>query len=119
MREVLPPAPPPDQAAIEAADKALKAHAIRGVRKLVLVDGFFVPQLSDLENPEGLQIRTLRDLLDRGEWASGDRLIVADTSGPNAVPDRSDPMIALNAAMMTDGVIIEVADGVTPAQPLH
>lgn len=120
MREVLPPAGRPDRAALDAAAKALKAHAIGGVRKLVLVDGFFVPELSDLENLEpGLQIKTLRELLDRGIWASGDRLISPDASDPRAVQDRSDPMIALNAAMMTDGVMIEVADGVALAQPLH
>ncbi len=67
MREVLPPAPPPDRAAIAAAEKVLKAHAIKGVRKLVLVDGAFVAELSDLESPEqGLQIRTLRAVLESG-----------------------------------------------------
>ncbi len=119
MREVLAPARPPDQAAIDAAEKALKAHAIKGVRKLVLVDGAFVPQLSDLEDLQGLQIRTLREVLEGGEWASGDRLISVAAAGPNAAADRSDPMVALNASMMTDGVIIEVADGVALAQPLH
>jgi Fe-S cluster assembly protein SufD len=28
-------------------------------------------------------------------------------------------MVALNSAMMTDGLVIEVADGAAPAQPLH
>src|ERR1700722_9187602 len=61
MREVLPPAAPPDRAGIDATKKALKGHAIKGVTKLVLVDGAFVPELSDLENlGEGVQIRTLR-----------------------------------------------------------
>ena len=34
-------------------------------------------------------------------------------------PDNSNPMVALNSAMMTDGVVIEVADGVVLTQPLH
>ena len=119
MREVLPPAPAPDRAAIDAAAKGLKAHAIKGVRKLVLVDGAFVPELSDLDNLEGLEIRTLREVLESGVWASTARLIAGDTADPNAAQDRSDPMIALNAAMMTDGVMIEVADGIALAQPLH
>jgi Fe-S cluster assembly protein SufD len=120
MREVLPPAPPPGPDAIEAAAKALKGHAIRGVRKLVLLDGFFLPELSDVENLEaGLEFHTLRERLEGGVWASGDRLIAAKVAEPGATQDRSDPMIALNAAMMTDGVMIELADGVALAQPLH
>src|SRR5882672_9891012 len=85
MREVLPPAAAPDRAAIDAAAKALKAHVIKGARKLVLVDGAFAPELSDLENLEqGLQIRTLREMLESGLWAGGDRLIGADASDPGA-----------------------------------
>jgi Fe-S cluster assembly protein SufD len=106
---VLPPAPAPDRAAIEAAEKALKPHAIKGVRKLVLVDGSFVPELSNLANAaDGLQIRILREILESGVWTDS-----------NAAPDSADPMLALNAAMMTDGVMIEIADGVALAQPLH
>jgi Fe-S cluster assembly protein SufD len=124
MREVLPPAAAPDQAALDAAAKALKAHAIKGVRTLVLVDGFLAPKLSDLDGLEqGLQIRSLREVLEGGDWASGDRMIAADSSDPDSAQDKSqdksDPMIALNAAMMTDGVMIEVADGVALTQPLH
>jgi len=33
--------------------------------------------------------------------------------------DGSDPMVALNSAMMTDGLVIEVANGAALAQPLH
>jgi Fe-S cluster assembly protein SufD len=111
MREVLPAAPAPDRAALDTAKKALKAHAIKDVRQLVLVDGAFVAELSDLGNPEeGLRIRTLREVLEGGVWAGGDQ---------NADPEKSDAMTELNAAMMTDGVMIEVADGVALARPLH
>jgi Fe-S cluster assembly protein SufD len=34
-------------------------------------------------------------------------------------PDNSDSMVALNSAMMTDGLVIEVADGAMLTQPLH
>src|SRR6267154_462180 len=47
MREVLPLAPAPDAAALSRADAALKLHAIKSVRRLVLVDGAFAPKLSD------------------------------------------------------------------------
>jgi Fe-S cluster assembly protein SufD len=33
--------------------------------------------------------------------------------------DTTDPMIALNSAMMTDGVVIEIANGTVLKQPLH
>src|SRR3954467_8307756 len=57
MREVLPLAATPDPAALKRADIALKLHAIAGVRRLVLVDGIFVPKLSEAENlQEGLRI---------------------------------------------------------------
>src|SRR5437868_654493 len=64
MREVLPPAAAPDKAALERAARALKAHALDGMRRLVLIDGRFVPDLSDLTALEGgLQIRALAAVL--------------------------------------------------------
>src|SRR3954462_11420528 len=47
MREVLPPAPAPDAAALKRAASALELHAIADVRRLVLVDGVFAPKLSE------------------------------------------------------------------------
>ena len=111
MREVLPPAPPPDAAALEAAEKALKPHAIKGVRKLVLVDGVFVPELSDLDNLEA----GLASVPCARCWKAATRALLAQMQ----LPTSRSPMIALNAAMMTDGVVIEVADGAALAQPLH
>jgi Fe-S cluster assembly protein SufD len=111
MREVLPLAAAPDQAALTRAAAALKLHAIEGVRKLVLVDGLFAPKLSDLSNLEkGLGIRTLREVLEAGDAALQAQLFA---------PDNSNPMVALNSAMMTDGLVIEVADGAVLTQPLH
>jgi Fe-S cluster assembly protein SufD len=111
MREVLPLAPAPDAAALTRAAAALKPHAIDGVRRLVLVDGVFAPRLSDLSDPEqGLDIRTLREALEADDAALHTRLFALDTSNP---------MVALNSAMMTDGVVIEVADDVVLTRPLH
>jgi Fe-S cluster assembly protein SufD len=111
MREVLPLAAAPDQATLTRAAAALKLHAIDGVRRLVLVDGAFAPTLSDLGDREkGLGIRTLREVLEAGDAALQAQLFA---------PDNSNPMVALNSAMMTDGVVIEVADGAVLTQPLH
>jgi Fe-S cluster assembly protein SufD len=111
MREVLPLAAAPDKAALKRAAAALKLHAIEGVRRLVLVDGVFAPDLSDTDNLEdGLSIRTLRDVLEAGDTALQTQLLA---------PDNSDSMVALNRAMMTDGLVIAVADGAALATPLH
>ncbi|MES5488867.1 Fe-S cluster assembly protein SufD [Bradyrhizobium sp. INPA03-11B] len=111
MREVLPLAPAPDAAALGRAAAAAKLRAIDGVRRLVLVDGAFAPDLSDLGSLEkGLGIRPLREVLDAGDGALSAQAFATDISNP---------MIALNGAMATDGVVIEIADGTVLAQPLH
>src|SRR5436305_4482127 len=111
MREVLPLAAAPDTAQLTRAAAAVKLHAIDGVRRLVLVDGVFAPKLSDLGGLEkGLGIRTLRETLEAGDTALQDRLFT---------PDNANPMVALNSAMMTDGVVIEIADGTVLTQPLQ
>jgi Fe-S cluster assembly protein SufD len=111
MREILPLAGAPDAAALTRAGAALKLHAIDGARRLVLVDGVFAPKLSETGSLEkGLAIRTLREALE-----AGDAKLQAQLLGP----ENPDTMVALNSAMMTDGVVIEVADGAALAQPLH
>jgi Fe-S cluster assembly protein SufD len=111
MREVLPLAPEPDVASLKRAAAALELHAIAGVRRLVLVDGVFAPKLSETADlKKGLNIRTLRQVLEAGDSALQAQLLA---------PDNSDAMVALNSAMMTDGVVIEVADGAALTQPLH
>src|ERR1051326_8071617 len=107
MREVLPLAAAPDAAALARAEAALNLQTIENARKLVLVDGVFAPKLSDLAGLEqGLRIGSLREQLEAG----GTHLFS---------PPYANPMAALNAAMMTDGVVIDIAEGIKPARPLH
>jgi Fe-S cluster assembly protein SufD len=111
MREVLPPAAEPDPVALKRAGAALKLHSIAGVRRLVLVDGAFVPTLSETTDLEkGLAVRTLREVLESGDTALQTQLLS---------PDNSDAMVALNSAMMSDGLVIEVAAGAMLTRPLH
>src|ERR1700728_558429 len=99
MREVLPLAAAPDAATLSRAGAALKLHAIEGVRRLVLVDGVVASSLSETGNLEkGLRIRTLREALEAGDTAIAPQLFAIGSA---------DPMVALNSAMMTDGVVIE------------
>ncbi len=60
MREVLPPAAAPDKAAHRPRQEGAEGAWGDGTRRLVLVDGVFVPALSDLSALEGgLNIRSL------------------------------------------------------------
>ncbi|UGY14120.1 Fe-S cluster assembly protein SufD [Bradyrhizobium septentrionale] len=111
MREVLPLAPAPDAAGLDRAAAAVKLRAIDGVRRLVLVGGAFAPDLSDLGGLEkGLSIRALREVLEASDGGLSAQAFASDISNP---------MIALNGAMATDGVVIEIADGTVLSQPLH
>ena len=111
MSELLPVAPAPNKAALERAAKALKAHALDGVRRLVLVDGIFVPSLSDVGALEGgLTIRPLASVLT--EESGVHDLLASDDAGAG-------PMFALNSALMSDGVVIDVAKDSSPARPLQ
>ena len=111
MREVLPLAPAPDAAALSRAEAALKLYGIKGARRLVLVDGLFAPKLSDIGGLEkGLHVRSLSEVLEAGDSALQAQLFAFDNSNP---------MIALNSAMATDGVVLEIANGTVLTQPLH
>jgi len=108
MREVLPLAAAPDAATLKRAEAALKAATIEGAARLVLVDGAFAPKLSDVAAEKGLSVRPLREALNDGALHA--QLFSLDTSNP---------MVALNSAMLTDGVVIEIADGTVLSQPLQ
>jgi Fe-S cluster assembly protein SufD len=111
MREVLPLAAPADGAALKRAETRLKGAAIEGARRIVLVDGAYAPTLSRVGGPEsGVSIRPLREALAGGDAGLQAQLFSLDTSNP---------MVALNSALLTDGVVIEVADGTVLSQPLH
>lgn len=108
MPNAAPPAPAPDASALKRAEEIAAAHRLDDVRRLVLVDGAFVPSLSDLGSlDKGVSVRALASSL-------GDADVVAALSQPN-----DDPLVSLNAALMTDGVVIDVAADAAPARPLH
>ncbi|MBR1220347.1 Fe-S cluster assembly protein SufD [Bradyrhizobium sp. U87765 SZCCT0131] len=108
LREVAPLADAPDAAALTRAKAAVAALDVKNTRTLVLVDGVFASGLSDLAGLEaGLRVRSLRETLDAGDAA------VLQSGAA------TDSMTALNAALATDGVAIEVADGAALDRPLH
>ena len=104
--EVLPLAAIPDAAALKRAAEAVKAHAIEGARKLVLVDGVFAADLSDVRALAAeAGFKTLRETLEKDAGL----LKTAST----------DAVIALNAAMATDGVVLSIADGAQLSAPIQ
>src|SRR5713226_8821157 len=82
MREVLPLADAPDQAALTRAKAAAAGHAIAGAIRLVLVDGVYSPELSDAAGLDtAVRIQIVRDVLeDAGNEARADLLNVAVSS---------------------------------------
>ncbi|MBR1174052.1 Fe-S cluster assembly protein SufD [Bradyrhizobium sp. KB893862 SZCCT0404] len=104
--EVLPLAASPDAAALKRAAEAVKANAIEGARKLVLVDGVFAADLSDVKALAGeVGFKTLREALEKDAGL----LKTAST----------DAVIALNAAMVTDGLVLDIAAGTQLSAPIQ
>jgi Fe-S cluster assembly protein SufD len=112
MREAKPLASPPDAAAKARAKTAGKLLGDVETRRLVFVDGAFVPELSDLTRQEpGLSVGSLADAL-----ADGDTTVAAHLG---KLAPASDVAVALNTALMGDGAVIRLAVGATIERPLH
>ncbi len=111
LRDIAQLAAAPDKAAFTRAAEAVKSITHDGMLNLVLVDGVFAPQLSNTTAVEtGVRVRTLRDVLETDGEAG---------KGILKIDNVSDVMVSLNAAMCTDGVVIDVADGAVLEKPLH
>ena len=110
MRDALPLAGAPGAATIDALRKEFTA-AGAPARRLVLVDGFFVPELSG-GLPDGLKVRSLASVLTEGR----SDLIALLSSHDLAARDS---IVSLNAALMQDGVVIEVAPSTAIAEPIN
>jgi Fe-S cluster assembly protein SufD len=112
MREAKPLASPPDAA---AKARAKTAGAILGdveSRRIVFVDGAFVPELSDVAALEpGLTIKSLAAALAAEDAALNAHL--------GKLAPASDVAVALNTALMGDGAVIGIAAGATIERPLH
>jgi Fe-S cluster assembly protein SufD len=112
MRDAKPLAGVPDAAAKAHGRNAAAALASIEARRIVFVDGAFVPELSDLAGLEaGLTISSLGQAL-----AAGDAQVLAHIG--RVVPT-DDVAVALNTAFMGDGAVIHVAAGIALARPIH
>lgn len=106
LREALPLFYP-EAGALGASDRPTLARP--GAIRLVLLDGVFRPDLS--ERAEGLNVRSLAEAL-----AQGGADLVEALVPPGLARD---PMVALNAAFMDRGVMIEVAAGAQIERPVE
>ena len=111
MRKALPVAPRPEEGALGAINQDLAGRPSLGGGRLVLVDGTFIPTLSD-SLPEGATVRSLAEVLGEGRPELIDLLAAKDFG-------EGDAILALNAAMMQDGVVIEVAVGADLPEPIE
>jgi Fe-S cluster assembly protein SufD len=112
MREAKPLAPLPDAAATRWAAESAALLASIDARRIVFVDGSFVPELSDPSDLEpGLSIRSMASALEAGDPRILTRM------GP--ISPTADTAMALNTAFMRDGAVIDVAPGVALARPIH
>ena len=109
MREARPLAPAPDERARQgrAPSEVLRDHAHL---RLTLVDGTFAPSLSDVGLlPAGVRVVALPRRWPRGSDRSSERLGLL-------APDNA--ALALNAAFMTDGIVLAVEPGVDVRLPV-
>jgi Fe-S cluster assembly protein SufD len=111
LRELNPPAPPPDAAAMERARQARDLLAGLDCRKLVFVDGVFAPEMSDLSPEDGVTISSLAEALAKGE------ALVAEHVGKTFATD--DVAVALNTALMGDGAVIRIDKRAQVKRPIH
>jgi Fe-S cluster assembly protein SufD len=113
MRDSKPLAGAPDADAKARAKSAQNLFTAVDARRIVLVDGVLVPELSDLALLEpGLRIYSLAKALGQGSPALNERLATAG-------PAEGDVAYELNTAFMGDGAIVEVEAGAQVARPLH
>lgn len=95
----------------EAVRARLSALKLDGLR-LVLVDGAFAPELSDLDAiSEGVSVQSLADAL-----VSAREDLPGILSGPSVGAD--DTGLMLNTALMRDGVFVEIGEGVELDKPV-
>ncbi len=111
LREAAPLAPAPDAADLQAAGATADVLAGVDALRVTLVDGHLVPSLSGLSRlPSGVEAVGLAEAMAAGHP------LVAQHMG--TVAPGSDPVNALNAAFVGDGVVIRVKAGTVVAKPI-
>lgn len=76
--------------------------------QIVIVNGIYQPELSDLAGTEGVTVEALADVL----AATPERV-------GRLFDDADDPVMALNTALMQGGAVVTVAADAKPARPIE
>jgi Fe-S cluster assembly protein SufD len=112
MRDAKPLASRPDAAAKAHAKTAGRLLGDVETRRVVFVDGAFVPELSDTAGLEpGLEVGSLADAFSRTAPLIDGHL--------GKLAPSSDIAVALNTALMGDGAVVRVGAGATIERPVH
>lgn len=105
--------PEPGDHGVSAADVAPYVFEEPAAHRLVFVDGAYREDLSRAADlPEGVTAVPLSQALEAGNETLSHHL------GHYADPEGT-PFVALNTALMTDGVFLHVPAGVSVAAPIH
>ncbi len=114
MRHAQPLAPAPSAEAAAQVHAALTTFGELDRYRLVIADGYFQEALSDREAllGEGVEVATMAEFLGFDSPAVLDVLDMPEGAGDDA-------MVALNAALVSDGVVILVGDGTTLSKPIE
>ncbi len=105
--------PAPAGGAVSGADLERLAIPGLGGFRLVLVDGRVDEGHSRLAGlPAGVRIRTLAAAV-----AEGDAEVAAALG--SVADEQDEPFVALNDALLADGVVVQIAAGVRVAEPIH
>lgn len=109
-----PIAPQPSAEAAARMHAALPTFGELKRYRLVIADGFFQEALSDREAllAEGVEVATLAEFLGFDSPQIGDVLDASEPAG-------ADPLVALNAAFASDGVVIFMPDDCVPSKPIE
>ena len=112
LRDALPPAPAPTDAAVSKARAWLERTPAPGFRVVVL-DGAYRADLSMVDGlPEGVTLASTLDVMGQGSASPANDLLAADKVGTG------ESILALNAAFVQGGAVLTVAEGVALDRPV-
>ncbi|MCC6301637.1 MAG: Fe-S cluster assembly protein SufD [Gammaproteobacteria bacterium] len=98
---------------VAPADIAARLFAGAGMPLAVFVDGRFDAALSDLSGlPRGIEVRSLREMLER-DGAALETLLTSQA------PREPHGFIELNTAFMSDGAYVRIGSEAVAERPLH
>jgi Fe-S cluster assembly protein SufD len=92
-------------------DAALGPLAALDAWRVVFVNGHYRKELSRIDGAKGLEVKSLADVLTASTGSAGEPLLWSSAPADESV-------IALNAALMTDGAVVRIAERVKLVKPL-